>query len=290
MADVTFGVKVSEEMKNELSLLMKEHALSGKEFMSMLLASYRLDQAKEEANLYESDIVELQNLIKRIQSIFLNMTEKSKLSHKEEQEALEHVIEAQQGEKEKLIKAQEELKEALERAKAKEIDYQKREEELQKEIEAAYKEAQLQKTQLENNLLLHKKFEEEVVQLKERIASLERLEMEIEERNDENTKLKERNDELASEVWFLQRDIEKQTKEREQLVEKQIKEAEVLEKQFELRLKNELLEQKLTLSEKISELKDIITHIKEEKNQIEKNYQKELALYEDKIKKSVQKE
>ncbi len=30
MGDVTFGVKVSEEMKNELSQLMKEHTLSGK--------------------------------------------------------------------------------------------------------------------------------------------------------------------------------------------------------------------------------------------------------------------
>ena len=279
MADVTFGVKVSEEMKNELSLLMKEHALSGKEFMSMLLASYRLDQAREDANLYESDIVELQNLIKRIQSIFLNMTEKSKLSHREEQEALEQVIEAQKAEKAKIIEEQEELQKALEQSKARELESQKREEALKQEVEKAKKEAQLQKTQLENNLLLHKKFEEEVIQLKERIASLERLEVEIAERNDENTKLKTRNDELASEVWFLQRDIEKQTKEKEQLLEKQAQEAKMLEDQFALRLKNELLEQKLTLTDKIGELKDEIAQIKEEKNQLESTFRNKLEFY-----------
>ena len=217
MADVTFGVKVPEEMKNELSLLMKEHALSGKEFMSMLLASYKLDQAKDEAQLYESDIVELQSLVKRIQSIFLNMTEKSKFMLKEEQEVLEKVIAAQQEEKESLLIEKEALEKEVEQAKVKELEGQKREEALRKEIEKINNEAQLQKKQLENNLLLHKKFEEEVCQLKERISTLERLEIEINERNQENTKLKTRNDELASEVWFLQRDIEKQLKEKEQL-------------------------------------------------------------------------
>lgn len=279
MSDVTFGVKVSEEMKNELSLLMKEHALSGKEFMSMLLASYRLDQAKDEAKLYESDIIELQSLTKRINSIFLNMTEKSKLNHKEEQEALEQVIETQKVEKEKLLEDYESLKKQLEEAKAKELEGQKREEALKKEIEKIQKEAKIQKTQLENNLLLHKKFEEEVEVLKERIETLERLEVEIEERNDENTKLKTRNDELASEVWFLQRDIEKQTKEKEQLIENQEKEKRTLEDQFALRLKNELLEQKLALAEKMTELKDEITSIKEEKNQLEKEYRQNLESY-----------
>lgn len=278
MSDVTFGVKVSEEMKNELSLLMKEHALSGKEFMSMLLASYKLDQAKDEAQLYESDILELQNLVKRIQSIFLNMTEKSKLNHKEEQEALEKVIATQQDEKEVLVEEKEALQKALEQSKAKELDAQKREEALKKEMQAIQKEAQLQKTQLENNLLLHKKFEEEVIQLKERITTLERLEIEINERNEENTKLKTRNDELASEVWFLQRDVEKHMKEKEQLIEKQQQEAHLQENQFQLRLKNELLEQKLALSDKISDLKDELAYIKEEKRELEKNYQEKLDL------------
>lgn len=289
MADVTFGVKVPEEMKNELSLMMKEHTLSGKEFMSMLLASYKLDQAKDEGKMYESDIMELQNLVKRIQGIFFNMVEKSKMNQKEEQEALEKVIEAQKAEKEELLLKKDELEKALAEAKVKEAEHYKKEEALVKEVEAAQRETKLQKVQLENNLLLHKKFEEEVTTLKARIASLERLELEIEERNDENTKLKTRNDELASEVWFLQRDAEKNTKEKEQLLATQQKEATHLKEQFALQLKNELLEQKLRFSEEISKLKDEISSIKDEKMILEREFQAKLDKNTTKLEKNTEK-
>ena len=39
MADVTFGVKVPEEMKNELAEIMKSTQLTGKEFMGLLLTT-----------------------------------------------------------------------------------------------------------------------------------------------------------------------------------------------------------------------------------------------------------
>ena len=272
MADVTFGVKVSEEMKNELSLLMKEHTLSGKEFMSMLLASYKLDQSKDESKMYESDIIELQTLVKRIQNIFFNMTEKSKTCYVEEKSALEKVIEAQKSEKDELVAENQKLKEALEQSKVRELEIKKTEEALRKEIEQLQKEKKLQKVQLENNLLLHKKFEEEVEKLKEKIDSLQRLEVEIEERNNENTKLKVRNDELASEVWFLQRDAEKQEKEKETIKQNHEMEIVHLNEQHQLQLKNELLEQKLSLSEKEAQLKEEIMKIKEEKSLWEKKY------------------
>ena len=272
MSDVTFGVKVSEEMKLELSQIMKEHALSGKEFMSMLLASYRLDKAKEETKFFESDIIELQNLTKRIQSIFLNMTEKSMLNYREEQQALEKVIEAQQLEKEAVIKEQEKLKEILEDAKKREHDMHQKELALQKANDEFAKEVLTLKRQLENNMLLHKKFEEEVGQLNEKIDGYKRLEVEIEERNEENTKLKSRNDEMASEMWFLQREVEKLQKEKEQLNEKYETEKMHIATQFELKLKNELLEQRLGLLEEINNLKKQVTELKEAKNAIEKTY------------------
>lgn len=282
MSDVTFGVKVSEEMKNELSQLMKEHALSGKEFMSMLLTSYRLDQAKDETTLFESDIIELQNLTKRIQSIFLNMTEKSKLTYKEEQNALEKVIEAQQIEKEEVIKEKEVLKETLKEFKIRERDGQKREEDLREKVSATQKEVEVLKKQLENNILLHQKFEEEVVQLKEQIDGYKRLETEIKERNDENTKLKTRNDEIASEIWFLQREVEKLQKEKEQLTEKFIAEQKTYTEQYQLKLKNELLKQQLELSEKNNVLREQLMVSKEEKNALEKEYHKKIEqVYKD---------
>ena len=277
MSDVTFGVKVSEEMKAELSQLMKDHALSGKEFMSMLLASYRLDQAKEETQLFEGDIIELQNLTKRIQSIFLNMTEKSRLNQQEEQQALEKVIESQQLEKERLIKDQEALQKKLEEAKVREHDLMEKERALQKSTNDHEKEILTLKRQLENNTLLHKKFEEEVKQLSSKVESYKRLEVEIEERNAENSKLKARNDEMASEMWFLQREIEKLQKESTQQSKAYQKEKEYIAGQFELKLKNELLEQRLTLLEEVNELKKQVMELKEEKNTIENTYYRKMG-------------
>ncbi len=276
MGDVTFGVKVSEEMKNELSQLMKEHTLSGKEFMSMLLASYHLDKAREETQLFESDIVELQNLTKRIQGIFLNMTEKSKVSYKEELDALKKVIETQQTEKDEWVKTKDTLEAALKEAQVKENEAQKREETLCEKVSIAYKEIEVLKKQLENNLLLHHKFEEEASKLKEQIKSYKRLEVEIEERNNENTKLKERNDEIASEIWFLQREVEKLQKEIQQLHKKYEDEKNIAQTQFDLKLSNALLNQQLEWQEKNNSLKEEILSLKEEKVALEKQYHRKL--------------
>ncbi|ADZ83884.1 hypothetical protein [Cellulosilyticum lentocellum] len=89
MADVTFGVKVPEELKNELSELMKDSTLSGKEFMGMLLASYKLEKAKEENSLFEGDLKELQTLLKRVQGIYTHMIEKSQLGYQQQLKEIE---------------------------------------------------------------------------------------------------------------------------------------------------------------------------------------------------------
>lgn len=280
MADVTFGVKVSEEMKNELSLLMKEHTLSGKEFMSMLLASYQLDKARENSSLYESDIVELQNLTKRIHSIFINMTEKSKLNYKEEQEALQKVIEAQKEEKEQLLQKSQQSEEIVKKLQ---LDLNKQKEEeaaLKEEITKSKKAFDILKKQSENNMLLHDKFKEEVELLKEQLNQYKRLDLEVQERNEEISKLKARNDETASEIWFLKREIEKLELEKEQLIEKHETEVKSQEKQQQLILTNKLLEQSLEFSKKIDELKETLNHEKEEKNKLEKEfYEKIERLY-----------
>lgn len=280
MADVTFGVKVSEEMKNELSLLMKEHTLSGKEFMSMLLASYQLDKARENSSLYESDIVELQNLTKRIHSIFINMTEKSKLNYKEEQEALQKVIEAQKEEKEQLLQKNQQSEEIVKKLQ---LDLNKQKEEeaaLKEELTKSKKAFDILKKQSENNMLLHDKFKEEVELLKKQLNQYKRLDLEVQERNDEISKLKARNDETASEIWFLKREIEKLQLEKEQLIEKHETEVKSQEKQQQLILTNKLLEQSLEFSKKIDELKEALNHEKEEKNNLEKAfYEKIERLY-----------
>lgn len=276
MADVTFGVKVPEELKNELSELMKDSTLSGKEFMGMLLASYKLEKAKEENLLFEGDLKELQTLLKRVQGIYTHMIEKSQLDYQEQLKEIEKKIEEQVAEKEEILLEHKKTKEILEDAERKEFSQLQEIETLKSKLSDVVKEKEQVQQQLNNHLLLHTKFEQEITLLKEQVAGYKRLELEIEERNNENGKLKNRNDELASEIWFLQREVEKLKEEKNQLETKQQQELTQLKDKQELQLRNELLEQKLSFKEEISHLKEQITKEKEAYHQLERDYTQKL--------------
>ena len=274
MSDVTFGVKVTEEMKNELAELMKNNALSGKEFM--LLTSYKLEKSRSESHLIESDMKELQVLLNRVQKLYLHMTEKSEIAYEERLKGVEEVI-SQKDEEEKVLRETCESLKAQLTASQKDVSEEtKKVKALNEELKNVTTELQTQRTQLKNNLLLHEKFEEEVNDLKEKLESYKRLEVEINERNEENNKLKNRNDELASEVWFLQREVEKLTEEKNQLIIKHEEEKVKNQTTYELELKNQLLEQKLKLTEEINNLK-------EENRQLERNYNEKIQEFYTKL-------
>ena len=283
MADVTFGVKVSEEMKNELSELMKDSTLSGKEFMGLLLASYKLEKGKEENNLFESDLKELQTLLKRVQSIYTHMIEKSHLNYQEQVNIIKKEIETHLKEKEVLVQDFKKAEETLE-ANEKKVAKQVLEiEDLNQALKKSKTDKEQLNQQLSNHLLLHTKFEAEISNLKAQLESTQRLEIEIEERNKENTKLKNRNDELASEIWFLQREVEKLKEERVQVENQtQLEIAQLKDKQ-QLQLKNELLEQKLNFKEEVAQLKEEIANAKQVHSELEREYNQKLQdMYKDK--------
>ena len=245
MSDVTFGVKVTEDLKNELSELMKTSDLSGKEFMNMLLSTYKMEQQKHENTWFESDIKELQILLHRIQKIYLNISEKSQIVVSENRMESDEAQKTLEEENKKLEEQYTALAEQLKKEKSLNEENKKLIAALKQEKEQISEEAKESKMQAKNYLLLHNKFEEEILSLNSQIESFKRTEIEIEERNAENTKLKNRNDELSSEVWFLKREIEKVNEEKNQLL-----------LTHELELKNQLLEQKLLFNEKISTLRE----------------------------------
>lgn len=74
MSDVTFGVKVPEELKQQIDNLIKDSGLrTGKEFMQSLINSYVLEKTKESLPEVAEDLKELQNLTQRIDNIYLNL-------------------------------------------------------------------------------------------------------------------------------------------------------------------------------------------------------------------------
>lgn len=280
MADVTFGVKVSEEMKNELSELMKNTELSGKEFMNMLISSYKLEKSKKEKSSFTEDINELQRLLNRIQGMYINIGEKAEFIIEDRLEDINQEVVKKEESITSLKKQLEVIGCELEN-KHKEIDklalqvatVSKEKENIVKNLDEA-------KAQLKNNQLLYTKYESEIEQLKNQISLYGRLELEIEERNEENQKLKNRNDELASDIWFIQRELDKLRETKSVEVSKLEEEIEKIKAQSELELKNQLLEQKLAFNSKLELLKEENFKIQQEcarkiQEYLEKSLEKE---------------
>lgn len=92
MSDVTFGVKVPEELKRDISKMMQDSGLTGKEFMQSLINVYQVEKTKENIPEVAQDLKELQGLTQRINDIYLSLGYRieniSKVNEKEMQEIL----------------------------------------------------------------------------------------------------------------------------------------------------------------------------------------------------------
>lgn len=267
MADVTFGVKVSEEMKKELSELMKSTQLTGKDFMNLLIHSYKLEKEKEKETVIASDLDELQQLLQRIQHLYINMNERTALVVDTKFREKDEVIEETLAEVARLKNQQQELNEKNEKQKKDNTLLKKALEDKEVELKELKNIIEQQKIQIKQQSLLEEKYEDQIVTLQEKIETYKRLDLEISERNEELTQLKTKNDELASEVWFAQREIEKQIKDYEMALEKKEIQCQQLKESYNLELTNKLLEQKLLFNQKIDLLKDEHYKIQQQLNE-----------------------
>lgn len=73
MSDVTFGVKMPEELKNQINKLMSDSGLVGKDFMQQLTNMYVVEKTRESIPEVAEDLKELQALTQRINNIYLNL-------------------------------------------------------------------------------------------------------------------------------------------------------------------------------------------------------------------------
>lgn len=277
MADVTFGVKVPEEMKNELSEIMKNTHLTGKEFMNMLLVAYKLEQNKEKNIFLNQDIDELQRLLQRVQNLYLNISERAALVIEESVKDKDEEI----GIKEKVIRALEEkintLVQAVEEKDKKLQEVEKllhKKDDDEKQLCAELEE---QKEQMKEGRILSQKYVEEITLLKQKNEALERFEIEINEKNETCERLKQRSDTLASDLWFAQREIEKMVDEKEKSNLHFKEESSRMEENYKLQIENQILQQKITFTSQLENLR-------EENFKLKAHYTEEIHTYVDKIK------
>lgn len=73
MADTTFGVKVPEELKEQITKMMQDSGLTGKDFMQSLINVYQVEKTKDQLPEVAQELKELQLLTQRINNIYLNL-------------------------------------------------------------------------------------------------------------------------------------------------------------------------------------------------------------------------
>jgi len=76
MADTTWGVKVSEDLKEKIAKALQDSDMSGKEFLESLLQTYEIQKIKESQPHIKADFDELQMLTSRMNGIYANMAER----------------------------------------------------------------------------------------------------------------------------------------------------------------------------------------------------------------------
>jgi chromosome segregation ATPase len=76
MNQTTWGVKITEELKQKLTKLIEESGLTAKDFIEELVQVYEAQKTKEVVPAISSDIEEVQTLTKRLVDIYLNMGQK----------------------------------------------------------------------------------------------------------------------------------------------------------------------------------------------------------------------
>ncbi|OON91820.1 MAG: hypothetical protein ATN33_08495 [Epulopiscium sp. Nele67-Bin001] len=254
MSDITFGIKMNPEMKAELVELIKSHEVTSKEFIAMLLESYKLEKSREISHFDYTDIDELQRLLKRIQKLYLNLHDKAEVILVEHKNLYQTNISAKTTtieEKNNLIKnlelqllAKEEI---IAEQNGKIIEINKNIEKLEQRC-TKYNDITAETTiQLKKERLLSSKLEEEIINLQKNITQTEHLTIELEQCKLANQGLISKQEEQSSDMWFLRRENEKL---KDQLTSLQIQhktELTNLTQQYELQTKNTILEQKLEL-------------------------------------------
>lgn len=76
MADTTWGVKVTEELKERMSKAQQDSNLTGKEFIEVLLQSHQTSQIKDTQPMLKPDIDELQMITNRMNAIYVNIIDR----------------------------------------------------------------------------------------------------------------------------------------------------------------------------------------------------------------------
>jgi DNA repair exonuclease SbcCD ATPase subunit len=178
MADVTFGVKVTEEIKEKVQQMVEASGMKSKEWFETLVSLYEMEQLKQGAIDFSKDLSELEIHTNRINQLVANMV--TRATH--EKEAVLQQIEGIKTSKDEVIQTyQNELSEV----KGQIEGYRQQAEQTDKAYTEAAKHVQQLEETNENNKAL-------IGEYKEKIDTLSSLVNEYKEYRDQNRGLMSR--------------------------------------------------------------------------------------------------
>lgn len=266
MKDVTFGVKVPEDLRDQINEMMKDSGLVGKEFMQQLVDTHLLGQSKAEIPEMAEEIKELEALTHRMNEMYLYLGTRFKNIIADVEKDKEAIRSQVKKEKEDYVKEKADYDSELKNVREEVVK-------LQKQIEASKSTNHELNLKLEemakynaNYTELNKQYKSNIEELTKKVEDLQHLK----EKNDtlvvSNTKLEENNDRLASDLWFSKREIEKLQEALVKDREKYKNQLSHLKEQQHLERQTALLEMQLEHQKTIETLNDKTANLQEEYN------------------------
>lgn len=220
MADVTFGVKVNEELKQKLTKIIKDSGMQGKDFMQNLVNIYEMENTKKSTPEVAQDIVELQYLTSRINSIYINLAHRIDNIKNSNNEVYENQLKVQE---EKILSLGEDLKCSQDKNNKLSNDL---------ELIKSSKEELLNKiSSLEDinnsNKLLIKEYNQKLYDFSQQLNHLKKV-------SEESIKDKEYIDNLKNDNISLKSSLEKLSSENKEILLKKDYQISTLEKNIEI--------------------------------------------------------
>lgn len=247
MSDVTFGVKVPEELKAQLEQLQKDSGLrTGKDFIQQLVNNYVVEKTKENIPQVAEDLRELQTLTQRINNIYLNLGYRidniTKAQEEEQKQLLskrDSIISDLQSKIEILATDKNTITEAYNNTVNLNSDYLQRVNQLtdnNNNIKALITEYKTKNDDLLSIVSEYKQYKDQVEQYKELLSQAQA-----------------QNIDLSNTINNLNATVKAQDKELEQLNNKQIQDLEQIKKESELNIKLAVAEVKEELNNKLNQ-------------------------------------
>lgn len=278
MADKTFGVKVSEELHEQVQQMIQASGITAKEWFEKAVALTEMQSIKEGATDYSQDLSELEVHTTRIYELVTNMVQRSIYL---KDHAVQEVADKLEQTESVIGEYQEKAKVAGEELKAIKVSL----EEVEKEKEELSKQLQQALSTNENNQLLiaeykektdtlsglvneYKEYANENKQLKEQFAvDRESLEKEALDAKIENNMKKDQINALEQQIETLQAN---QKVEIERLTEKLNYEKEKAVLAVERKYQQKLLQANESYTDKVQQLYD-------EMNELRKKHEEEIV-------------